>query len=139
MSFPLSNQSCVPCSGNVSPISDPEMTELKAQIPDWQILQDQGIPKLQRQYAVKNFRQALQFTQRVGELAEQENHHPAILTEWGKVTVTWWTHAIAGLHRNDFIMAAKTDINFFSGRLVNQSQLLEEEASCRLTIKESDC
>ena len=57
----------------------------------------------------KNFVQALAFTHRVGELAEEQDHHPALLTEWGKVTVTWWTHAVKGLHRNDFIMAAKTD------------------------------
>jgi 4a-hydroxytetrahydrobiopterin dehydratase len=57
----------------------------------------------------KNFVEALHFTNKVGELAETEGHHPSLLTEWGKVTVTWWTHKINGLHRNDFIMAAKTD------------------------------
>ena len=68
-----------------------------------------GIKRLRRAFKFKDFREAMQFTNRVGELAEQEDHHPAILTEWGKVTVTWWTHKIKGLHRNDFIMAAKTD------------------------------
>ena len=57
----------------------------------------------------KNFEQALQFTNKLGTVAEQQNHHPAILTEWGKVTVSWWTHKIGGLHKNDFIMAARTD------------------------------
>jgi 4a-hydroxytetrahydrobiopterin dehydratase len=67
------------------------------------------IKRLQRAFKFKNFAEALQFTNQVGALAEEEGHHPALLTEWGKVTVTWWTHKIKGLHRNDFIMAAKTD------------------------------
>jgi len=78
-------------------------------VPDWQLLERNGIPQLERVYKFKNFVEALAFTNRVGELAEQEGHHPAILTEWGRVTVTWWTHKIKGLHRNDFIMAAKAD------------------------------
>ena len=57
----------------------------------------------------EDFAEALEFTNDVGAIAEEEGHHPAILTEWGRVTVTWWTHKIRGLHRNDFIMAAKTD------------------------------
>jgi 4a-hydroxytetrahydrobiopterin dehydratase len=69
----------------------------------------EGIKRLERTFKFKNFVQALAFTNKVGELAEAEGHHPAILTEWGKVTVTWWTHKIRGLHRNDFVMAAKTD------------------------------
>jgi 4a-hydroxytetrahydrobiopterin dehydratase len=64
---------------------------------------------LEKVYAFPDFAKALAFTNRVGELAESENHHPAILTEWGRVTITWWTHKIKGLHRNDFIMAARTD------------------------------
>ena len=109
MSTLLSNQVCVPCSGNAPPISEVEMAELKPQIPDWAIISENGITKLQRVYRFRDFMTALAFTQQVGELAEQEHHHPALLTEWGQVTVTWWTHAINGLHHNDFIMAAKTD------------------------------
>ena len=63
----------------------------------------------QQEFKFKNFVQALEFTNQVGRLAEEECHHPALLTEWGRVTVTWWTHKIKGLHRNDFVMAAKTD------------------------------
>jgi pterin-4a-carbinolamine dehydratase len=66
-------------------------------------------PGLQRVFKFKNFAQALDFTNKVGDLAEAEDHHPALTTEWGKVTINWWTHKIRGLHRNDFIMAAKTD------------------------------
>ncbi len=109
MSTLLCNQTCVPCSGNVPPVSEVEMAELKPQIPDWAIVYDNGKARLQRIYQLPDFRTALTFTQQIGELAEEINHHPAILTEWGKVTVTWWTHAINGLHQNDFIMAAKTD------------------------------
>ena len=65
--------------------------------------------ELRRVFSVDDFAQALEFTKKVGELAEDEGHHPALLTEWGRTTVTWWTHKIKGLHRNDFIMAAKTD------------------------------
>lgn len=64
---------------------------------------------LRRVYKFRDFAQALSFTNKVGALAEAQGHHPALLTEWGKVTVMWWTHKIGGLHKNDFIMAAKTD------------------------------
>jgi 4a-hydroxytetrahydrobiopterin dehydratase len=86
-----------------------ERTLFMQQLPDWQIRNQDGVDQLTRAFVFKNFSQALEFTNRVGELAEAEGHHPAILTEWGRVTVSWWTHKIGGLHRNDFIMAAKTD------------------------------
>jgi 4a-hydroxytetrahydrobiopterin dehydratase len=85
------------------------MKELQPQVPEWNVVAHNQIPSLERAYRLKNFVQALAFTSKVGELAEAEGHHPAILTEYGKVTVVWWTHKIKGLHRNDFIMAAKTD------------------------------
>jgi len=65
--------------------------------------------RLEKAFQFKDFRQALAFTNRIAQLANEADHHPAILTEWGKVTVTWWTHKIKGLHKNDFIMAAKTE------------------------------
>ncbi len=83
-------------------------------IPEWQIVERENIQRLERTFKFKNFVQAVAFTNQVAEIAEAEGHHPAILTEWGKVTVTWWTHKIKGLHRNDFIMAAKTD-RLFAG------------------------
>jgi 4a-hydroxytetrahydrobiopterin dehydratase len=79
------------------------------QLLGWQITEVSGIERLEKSFPFKNFAQALHFTNQVGAVAEQANHHPAILTEWGRVTVSWWTHKIAGLHVNDFIMAAKTD------------------------------
>jgi 4a-hydroxytetrahydrobiopterin dehydratase len=90
-------------------VTEAEIAELKPTVPEWQIVERDGIPRLERTYQFPDFVQALAFTNRVGEIAEEEGHHPAILTEWGKVTVAWWTHKIRGLHRNDFIMAAKTD------------------------------
>jgi 4a-hydroxytetrahydrobiopterin dehydratase len=88
---------------------DEEIQSYTPQVPEWEVIDVDGIKRLQRQFKLKNFAQALAFTNQVGALAEAEDHHPAILTEWGRVTVTWWTHKIKGLHRNDFIMAAKTD------------------------------
>lgn len=90
-------------------MSDEETAALKPQVSDWDVIEVEGIKRLQRVFKFKNFSEALNFTNQVGALAEAEDHHPAILTEWGKVTVTWWTHKIKGLHQNDFIMAAKTD------------------------------
>jgi len=105
----LTQAKCSACTGNSPPVTEAEMQALKPQIPDWQIEDPNGERHLKRQFSFANFQQALDFTNRVGEAAEAEGHHPALLTEWGKVTVTWWTHAINGLHKNDFIMAAKTD------------------------------
>lgn len=86
-----------------------EIEELRPQVPDWELVERDGIPRLERVLRFANFAEALAFTNRVGVLAEAQGHHPALLTEWGRVTVTWWTHKIHGLHRNDFVMAAKTD------------------------------
>jgi 4a-hydroxytetrahydrobiopterin dehydratase len=106
---PLVQQRCVACRKDSPLVTPAEIDELKPQIPDWSLVERDGIARLERVYRLADFAQALAFTNRVGELAEHEGHHPALLTEWGRVTVTWWTHKIKGLHRNDFIMAAKTD------------------------------
>jgi 4a-hydroxytetrahydrobiopterin dehydratase len=105
----LSQQDCVPCQGGVPPASDEEIAEYQSQIPDWHLVRDSQIPYLERSYKLPNFKQALDLAQQIGDVAEQEGHHPTLIVEWGKVTVQWWTHTIKGLHRNDFIMAAKTD------------------------------
>lgn len=105
----LINEKCEACQAGAPVVSDAEMATLLPQIPDWQVVDEAGINRLVRVYKFKNFREALAFTNRVGELAEAEGHHPALLTEWGRVTVSWWTHKIRGLHKNDFIMAARTD------------------------------
>jgi len=105
----LKQANCVPCRGEEPPLSGGQIDELRPGVPDWQVIEVDGMKRLQRVFKFKNFAEALAFTNKVGALAEAEDHHPALLTEWGKVTVTWWTHKIRGLHRNDFIMAAKTD------------------------------
>jgi 4a-hydroxytetrahydrobiopterin dehydratase len=105
----LTQQKCTACHKDAPRVTEADITELKPQIPDWQMIEVEGQPRLERTYTFPDFACAIAFTNKVGEAAEAEGHHPALLTEWGKVTVTWWTHAICGLHRNDFIMAAKTD------------------------------
>jgi 4a-hydroxytetrahydrobiopterin dehydratase len=105
----LAHQKCVSCRTSISRATETEIAELKTEVPDWQIISKDAIPRVERVFPFSDFAHAMAFSIRVGQLAEAEGHHPAILTEWGKVTVSWWTHKIGGLHRNDFIMAAKTD------------------------------
>ena len=100
---------CEPCRVGVAPATEEEIKKFMVQVPGWVVAEQNGIKQLERAFKFKNFVQALAFTNNVAEIAEAEGHHPVIRTEWGKVTVTWWTHKIKGLHRNDFIMAAKTD------------------------------
>jgi len=101
---------CVACRGDAPMLIDDEIRVLINEVPEWQVLEEEGIKKLARTFRFKNFREAIQFTGKIGEIAEQEDHHPLLQTEWGKVKVVWWTHKIRGLHKNDFIMAAKSDL-----------------------------
>lgn len=105
----LTDMRCVPCRGDEPVVTDAQIIEMNPQIPEWEVIEVDGIKRLRRVFKFKNFVQALEFTNQVGEIAEEQDHHPTLKTEWGKVTITWWTHAIRGLHQNDFIMAAKTD------------------------------
>lgn len=105
----LASQHCEACRAGAPQVGEDELAELIREIPDWQPVTKNDVMQLQRTFKFRNFRQALAFTNLVGELAESEGHHPEILTEWGETTVTWWTHKINGLHRNDFVCAAKTD------------------------------
>lgn len=105
----LAQQTCEACRADAPKVSEAELATLIKDIPDWSAPAKDGVLQLERQFKFKNSVEALAFTNAVGEIAEQAGHHPAILTEWGKVTVSWWTHKIKGLHKNDFIMAAKTD------------------------------
>lgn len=105
----LTREKCIACRRDSPRVTEAEIRELKPQIPQWTLLEREGIQRLERVFRFHNFADALGFTNRVGALAEEEGHHPAILTEWGRVTVTLWTHKIQALHRNDFIMAAKID------------------------------
>ena len=105
----LSQAQCEACRADAPHVSDDELAELIKQIPDWNIEVRDGHMELERVFLFKNFRHALAFTNAVGGIAEEVGHHPDLLTQWGKVTVTWWSHEMNGLHRNDFIMAARTD------------------------------
>ncbi len=102
-------EKCEACRVGAPKVSDEEMAVLVRSIPDWNFETRDGILQLERSYRFADFVAALDFTHRVGALAEERGHHPALLTEWGKVTVTWWSHKIGGLHSVDFEMAAKTD------------------------------
>ena len=105
----LTKKTCEPCKSGAPPATTDEIKEYQPQIPQWEIIEVDGIKHLLRKYIFDDFISALDFTNKVGKLAESEGHHPAILTEWGSVEVSWWTHKIGGLHMNDFIMAARTD------------------------------
>jgi 4a-hydroxytetrahydrobiopterin dehydratase len=100
---------CVTSRKEEPTLAEGEIYELHAQVPEWQIKEVDVEQRLERVFKFKNFAQALEFTNKVGAIAEQEDHHRVISTEYGRVTVEWWTHTIGDLHKNDFIVAAKTD------------------------------
>jgi 4a-hydroxytetrahydrobiopterin dehydratase len=102
-------QQCEPCRGDEAALTHKEIETFLEQLPQWKLYRAQDSPRITRSFSFDDFSQALSFTNRVGQLAEQQDHHPRITTEWGKVHVSWWTHKIGGLHTNDFIMASKTD------------------------------
>jgi 4a-hydroxytetrahydrobiopterin dehydratase len=105
----LAQERCAACRRDSPSVTPDEIAALRPQTPEWELIDGDGIPQLDRAFRFKDFAQALEFTNRVGELAEAEGHHPRLTTEWGRVRVSWWTHKIRNLHRNDFVMAAKTD------------------------------
>ena len=111
----LTNEKCTACRRDSPRVTEEEMSVLKPLVPEWKLVEREGIQRLERVFPLANFAEALAFTNRVGAVAEEEGHHPAILTEWGRVTVTLWTHKIRALHRNDFIMASKLDSLLTSG------------------------
>jgi 4a-hydroxytetrahydrobiopterin dehydratase len=109
MPVPLAQQRCVETRKGSSAVTEAQLAEFKPQAPGWEIVAEAGISRLRRAFKFQDFASALAFTQKLGELAEREGHHPRIVLEWGRVEVTWWTHVIRNLHVNDFVAAAKTD------------------------------
>jgi 4a-hydroxytetrahydrobiopterin dehydratase len=107
--IPLAEEHCVSVTRAAQRLADAESDALLTRVSDWQRVARDGVERLEKQFRFANFAEALAFTNRVGALADAEDHHPDILTQWGRVTVTWWTHVVGGLHRNDFVMAAQTD------------------------------
>ena len=105
----LHQMKCVACRGDEPKLTENETEELKPEVPDWQVIEVDGVKRLERTFKLKNFIEAVALTNKIAMTAEKEDHHPLIVTEWGKVKVQFWTHKIKGLHKNDFIMAAKTD------------------------------
>ena len=105
----LSQLKCVACRGGEPKLTDTEVVELQKEIQGWQLKEVDDILRLEKVFKRKNFVEALAFANQIGLIAEDQDHHPLVVLEWGRVTVQWWTHVVKGLHRNDFIMAAKTD------------------------------
>lgn len=105
----LAAEKCEPCGKGAPPASAGEIADFHKQHPGWKVVEVEGEPRLQREYSFPDFQSALDFANQIGALAETENHHPLLAIEWGKVLVAWWTHTIRNIHRNDLVMAAKTD------------------------------
>ncbi len=105
----LANKTCVPCRGGVPPLKGKELAEVHQQLPEWAHWQVADEHQIHRSYSFPDFKQALDFVNRVGAIAEAQGHHPDIFLAWGKVEITLWTHTVDGLTESDFIMAAKID------------------------------
>jgi len=105
----LNSQQCEPCRVGAPAAPVEEIQAFLAQNSGWEQTEVDGVPRVQKEYSFPNFVSALDFANRVGAIAEEQGHHPVITIEWGKVLVAWWTHKIKSIHRNDLIMAAKTD------------------------------
>ena len=105
----LIENSCEACHIDAPLVTDQEIIELKPQIPAWEIIDVDNIKRLRCSFAFNAYLESLNFVSKIAAMAETEDHHPEIILEWGKVTVSWWSHKIKGLHKNDFIAAAKTD------------------------------
>ena len=102
----LANRECVPCRGGVPPMKGPEINEFSSQLHEWEVINEHHLGKT---FKFENFRQTLDFVIRIGELAEEQGHHPDICFGWGKAEITIWTHKIDGLTESDFVLAAKID------------------------------
>lgn len=112
----LANERCEACQAGAPSLTDDEIARFLPQLKGWELITEAGLRKFRRTFRFPDFAGALAFTDAVGAAAEEAGHHPSLLTEWGRVTVTWWTHKIRDLHRNDAVMAAKTDVIFGAGQ-----------------------
>lgn len=106
----LVSRHCETLRYGASVVKNEKVGELLLAIPSWRREFDDGVEKLKREFHFIEFKDAFSFTYKIASLSDREDHHPKIVTEWGKVTVYWWSHKVNGLHINDFIMAAKTDL-----------------------------
>lgn len=106
----LAQEECIACTSTASPALPDEQIALLKLLDGWAVATEAGVDKLVKTYLWSGFQPALDFACRIGELAERVNHHPEITVAWGSTKVVWWTHTIAGLHHNDFILAARCDL-----------------------------
>ena len=104
----LASSTCEACRIDAPKVSDDEASLLIKEIEGWDVI-DEGIKKLKKEFSFSNYSDSVDFSNKVADMADKEDHHPQIILEWGKVTVIWWSHKIKGLHKNDFICAAKTN------------------------------
>ena len=104
----LASSACEACRIDATTVSNNEASMLIKEIEGWDLIND-GIKKLKKEFSFSNYSDSVDFSNKIADMAEQEDHHPQIILEWGKVTVIWWSHKIKGLHKNDFICAAKTN------------------------------
>ena len=105
----LSKETCEACRADAPKLETDALTQLLPEVPDWQLIEEQGQTRLHRVFKTGNFVRAQALANQIGEYAEQVGHHPRLVVEWGSLAVTWWSHKIGGLHRNDFICAARSD------------------------------
>jgi 4a-hydroxytetrahydrobiopterin dehydratase len=130
MTTDLLNKRCIPCRSDTPPLSAEAIDTYHQEFaPEWTVIRVDGVPRLHRSFEFNDFAHALQFTDKIGELAQDQDHHPRLVTEWGKTTVEWWTHAIKGLHENDYIMAVKTDDLWANWPIISGDVDKVEEAS----------
>lgn len=108
----LDKKPLIPCSPSSNPLSEHEIDQLLKELNNWYLMPENGTQKITREFAFNNYSSAQEFANAIALLAEQENHHPRVCIEWGKATVSWWTHSINGLFINDFIMAARCNTIF---------------------------
>jgi 4a-hydroxytetrahydrobiopterin dehydratase len=122
-------QQCVPCSSDTPPLTADEIIVYKSRVPLWNVTEENSVPHLRREFTFDNFSQALLFAVRIGELADMQGHHPRLIIQPKHVCVEWWTHAIGGLHQNDFIMATNTDDLYERWELISGQKDVVEVAS----------
>ena len=125
----LAQERCIPCTGDVPQLTDPEIRELHLSAPMWEVAEVEGMKRLRRSFKFERYGDGVIFASRVGGLADEQNHHPTIIIRYKKVAVEWYTYAIGGLHRNDFIMAAKSDDAYLKLIDETRSKGVVQEAS----------
>jgi len=125
----LAQERCIPCTGDVPQLTDPEIHDLHLSAPMWQVAEVEGIKRLQRSFEFDSYGDGVIFASRVGGLADEQNHHPTIIIRYKQVEVEWYTYAIKGLHRNDFIMAARSDDAYLKLIDETRSKSVVQEAS----------